>query len=181
MSTATPTQDFGAVNVDGRVSACDWPATAQHLDAHGWALFPKLSQPARCRDCHPLRRRPSVPQPHRHGAAWLRRGEYKYFTYPLPGHGRCPALDALSAPGSHREPMERIDGHPCSLPGCARGLHCAVPRGGADATDAACCCSMARATSTRCTRISTASTCFHCRSPSCSRSQTRTSRAASSY
>jgi hypothetical protein len=31
-----------------------------------------------------VRRRQSLPEPHHHGASRLRRGEYKYFAYPLP-------------------------------------------------------------------------------------------------
>ena len=85
MSTATRTHDLGAVNVDGRVSACNWPETAQHLDAYGWALLPRLLSASECAAIAALYADDHLFRSHivmaRHGFG---RGEYKYFTYPLP-------------------------------------------------------------------------------------------------
>ena len=180
MSTATRTHDFGAMNVDGRVSACDWPATAQHLDAHGWALLPKLLTASECAAIAALYADDRLFRSHivmaRHGFG---RGEYKYFTYPLPD--TVAALRSTLYPrlvpianrwnASMGIPVRYPDAHAdfimrCHEAGQTRPTPLLLQYG--------------EATSTRCTRISTASTCFHCRSPSCSRSPTRTSRAASS-
>jgi len=48
MSTATQTQDVSVVEGDRRVGDYDWPLIAQHLDAHGWALLPKLLTASEC-------------------------------------------------------------------------------------------------------------------------------------
>ena len=85
MNTATWTQDVTAVNADDRVAHYDWPLLAQHLDAHGWALLPKLLSASECARIAGLysddRRFRSHIVMARHGFG---RGEYKYFTYPLP-------------------------------------------------------------------------------------------------
>lgn len=64
----------------------DWPAITPHLDAYGWALLPKILTAHECAtiaDCYPDDRlfRSHIVMA-RHGFG---RGEYKYFTYPLPG------------------------------------------------------------------------------------------------
>jgi uncharacterized protein len=65
--------------------ALDWMAVAQDLDAKGFAVLPKLLTPAECEglsshysDDSRFRSRIDMT---RHG---FRRGEYKYFSYPLP-------------------------------------------------------------------------------------------------
>jgi len=63
----------------------DWVTLATHLDAHGWALLPKLFTSNECATAAALygdggRFRSRVVMA-RHGFG---RGEYKYFGYPLP-------------------------------------------------------------------------------------------------
>jgi len=77
---STGTKDLAA-----RVRAVDWTALAGDLDARGNALIPRLMVPAECRAIAGLyprdeRFRSRVVMA-RHGYG---RGEYKYFSYPLP-------------------------------------------------------------------------------------------------
>ena len=72
-------------DIDSRIQAFDWPGASVHLDAHGWALIPKLLTAAECHalaglydDDRLFRSRVIMA---RHGFG---RGEYKYFAYPLP-------------------------------------------------------------------------------------------------
>ena len=72
-------------DIDSRIQAFDWPGASAHLDAHGWALIPKLLTAAECHalaglydDDRLFRSRVVMA---RHGFG---RGEYKYFAYPLP-------------------------------------------------------------------------------------------------
>jgi hypothetical protein len=68
-----------------RVVDYEWPPITGHLDAHGWALLPKLLTPDGCAATAALyadeRRFRSHVVMARHGFG---RGEYKYFAYPLP-------------------------------------------------------------------------------------------------
>src|SRR4051794_19301322 len=68
-----------------RVAAVDWAAVAATLDAHGWAILPKLLSAGECDGVAALydesehfRSRIVMA---RHGFG---RGEYRYFAYPLP-------------------------------------------------------------------------------------------------
>src|SRR5262249_43107507 len=85
MSAATQTQTVSAVSVDHRISDYDWPLVAEHLDAHGWALLSKLLTAGECAAMAALYPHDRHFRSHivmaRHGFG---RGEYKYFTYPLP-------------------------------------------------------------------------------------------------
>ena len=72
-------------DIDSRIQAFDWPGASAHLDAHGWALIPKLLTAAECDalaglydDDRLFRSRVIMA---RHGFG---RGEYRYFAYPLP-------------------------------------------------------------------------------------------------
>jgi uncharacterized protein len=76
----TPASDIGA-----RVDAIDWPQAARELDAQGCAVLKGLLSPDECRalaalypDDQHFRSRIVMG---RHGFG---RGEYKYFSYPLP-------------------------------------------------------------------------------------------------
>ena len=86
MSTATRTPHVSAVEADRRVDDYDWPRIERHLDAHGWALLPKLLTADECATMAGLYADDRLFRSHiimaRHGFG---RGEYKYFTYPLPG------------------------------------------------------------------------------------------------
>jgi hypothetical protein len=88
-----------------------WPLIAEHLDAHGWALLPKLLTASECATMAGLYTDDRLFRSHivmaRHGFG---RGEYKYFTYPLPDRVTVPPHGALPAPGSDRQPVERIVG-----------------------------------------------------------------------
>lgn len=80
------------------ISTLDWPQIGEQLDAHGCAILRGVLDTAQCRalsgiydDEQPFRSRVVMS---RHGFG---RGEYKYFTYPLPR--RVAAIrDALYAP-----------------------------------------------------------------------------------
>lgn len=88
MSTQTkraPTAITSAKDVEQRVIAIDWERVSQDLDAHGSAMIKQLITPAECDALAQLypedgifRSRVVMAQ---HGFG---RGEYKYFSYPLP-------------------------------------------------------------------------------------------------
>jgi hypothetical protein len=63
----------------------DWPAAADALDTNGWAMLPRLLEPAACDQIATLYDAPEHFRSHvlmaRHGFG---RGEYRYFAYPLP-------------------------------------------------------------------------------------------------
>jgi hypothetical protein len=76
---------FATVDVAPRANAIDWARVHTDLDAQGWAVVPKLLSPAEADSISNL-----YPQDgcfrsqvimSRHGFG---RGEYKYFSYPLP-------------------------------------------------------------------------------------------------
>jgi uncharacterized protein len=75
----------GAMDIDARVGAYDWPIIADHLDANGWAMFEKLLTANECDAIASLYGDDRHFRSHivmaRHGFG---RGEYKYFSYPLP-------------------------------------------------------------------------------------------------
>jgi len=83
--------------IAARVEDIDWTQAAADLDAQGWAVLPNLLAPEECRELSALypddgnfRSRIVMG---RHGFG---RGEYKYFSYPLPEliAGLRPALYA---------------------------------------------------------------------------------------
>jgi uncharacterized protein len=85
MSSATTAGDVGALDIASRLTAYDSSRISDHLDAHGWAPFPKLLtalETAALASLYPDdgRFRSHVVMA-RHGFG---RGEYKYFAYPLP-------------------------------------------------------------------------------------------------
>ena len=97
--------DAGTDAIAARVAAIDWTRVASDLDAAGWARFPKLLSPAECRQTAELypddtRFRSKVIMA-RHGFG---RGEYKYFSYPLPDliAALRPALYERLAPIANR-------------------------------------------------------------------------------
>jgi len=85
VSTATETKEIDALNIDTRVGGYDWAIVSAHLDAHGWAMLPKLLTPSEAAAVAGFFNDDSRFRSHiimaRHGFG---RGEYKYFTYPLP-------------------------------------------------------------------------------------------------
>ena len=68
-----------------RVEAMDWPDIATRLDGNGWAVLPRLLSPDECGSLAGLYGEDGIFRSHiimaRHGFG---RGEYKYFSYPLP-------------------------------------------------------------------------------------------------
>jgi uncharacterized protein len=85
MSTATavgPTRD---TSIDRRIEAVDWARASADLDGHGWAMIDSILTADECRAVAGLyddeRRFRSHVVMARHGFG---RGEYKYFSYPLP-------------------------------------------------------------------------------------------------
>lgn len=71
--------------IEPRVSAVDWPRVASHVDARGWATLEGMLSPAECNAIAGLYEQRGRFRSHvimaRHGFG---RGEYKYFSYPLP-------------------------------------------------------------------------------------------------
>lgn len=81
----TPRVDAPADDIATRVSSIDWARSAEHLDAHGFATLEGLLSAEECKsiangydDDTQFRSRVVMA---RHGFG---RGEYKYFSYPLP-------------------------------------------------------------------------------------------------
>jgi uncharacterized protein len=81
-----PDDSLDAVaTVAGKIATIDWPRIETSLDMHGFAVVPALLSPVQCHalarqyDCESLYRSRVVMSRHGFG-----RGEYKYFTYPLP-------------------------------------------------------------------------------------------------
>ena len=170
-----------AADIADRVVALDWSVMAKDLDAYGCAVTAPLLTPDECEELAalypadaPFRSRVIMA---RHGFG---RGEYKYFAYPLPE----PIAELRTAlyplAGRNRQPLERGDGHRGPLSGEPPRLSGPLPQGRPAEARRRCCCSTVPATTTACTRTSTASMCFRCRRRCCCRSRTPISTAASS-
>src|SRR5689334_2391686 len=74
-----------SVAIKDHVEAFDWENVSAHLDSYGWAMIEKMLSPEECRALAGLyeddsRFRSRIVMA-RHGFG---RGEYKYFSYPLP-------------------------------------------------------------------------------------------------
>jgi hypothetical protein len=85
MNTTTNANTVSAMSIDSRLDAYSWSSISEHLDAHGWAMVKNLLTTSECQavaglyaDDHRFRSHIVMA---RHGFG---RGEYKYFTYPLP-------------------------------------------------------------------------------------------------
>jgi hypothetical protein len=85
MSSATNASDVSAVHIASRLEAFEPSRISEHLDAHGWAMFPALLTSGEAAAIAGLYEDDSRFRSHivmaRHGFG---RGEYKYFSYPLP-------------------------------------------------------------------------------------------------
>lgn len=81
----------GSGAIQARVEAVDWTKVHSDLDAQGWAIVPRLLTPEEANSIAGLYqqeqgfRRQIIMAQHGYG-----RGEYKYFSYPLP-----PLIEAL--------------------------------------------------------------------------------------
>jgi uncharacterized protein len=85
MSTGATLKIDRESSIASRVEAVDWADVSTHLDSHGWAMVEKMLTAEECRALAALyednsRFRSRVVMA-RHGFG---RGEYKYFSYPLP-------------------------------------------------------------------------------------------------
>jgi hypothetical protein len=85
MTVAVRAKPAAGKAIAGRVSAIDWPAIVAHVDGNGWSVLGRLLSPDECGDIAGLYGRDQGFRSHivmaRHGFG---RGEYKYFSYPLP-------------------------------------------------------------------------------------------------
>ncbi|HEX7790828.1 MAG TPA: 2OG-Fe(II) oxygenase [Afipia sp.] len=74
-----------ARSVAARIAQMDWSGTSAHLDAYGWAVLPHILSDG---DCRALANRYGEDGIFRSrivmGRHGFGRGEYKYFSYPLP-------------------------------------------------------------------------------------------------
>jgi hypothetical protein len=90
---------------DSRVAAMDWTGITAHLGGRGWAVLNGLLSANECRAVADLYSHDDIFRSHivmqRHGFG---RGEYKYFSYPLPGlvGGLRTALYPQLAPIANR-------------------------------------------------------------------------------
>ncbi len=64
--------------------AFDWQTISASLDSEGWAVLGGLLNPANAGRAPDSMARTISPKQSRDGAAWVGRGEYRYFAYPLP-------------------------------------------------------------------------------------------------
>jgi hypothetical protein len=83
MRLSARTMELAAIG--DRVDAIDWIALSAHLDGHGWATIAQMLSADECRAMAGLYGDDNQFRSHvimaRHGFG---RGEYKYFSYPLP-------------------------------------------------------------------------------------------------
>lgn len=84
MSLSMQLGEAGGVSLEARLEAVNWPGVEAALDAQGWALLNGVLTAGECREIAALYEggnfRSHVVMA-RHGYG---RGEYKYFSYPLP-------------------------------------------------------------------------------------------------
>jgi len=166
--------------IEARVDAVDWTKVQAELDVQGWAVAPKLLTHAEADSIAGLYSQERGFRSHvimaRHGFG---RGEYKYFSYPLP-----PLIQALrTAAYPHLVPIAnqwqermgkelRFPGdHAAFLDRCHQAGQPARPR---------CCSNTRRRITTASIATSTGSMSSPCRSRSCWINPARISRAASS-
>jgi hypothetical protein len=92
MSTAAKAKPLHirAKTIETRVEAFDWSSVSTDLDSYGWAVFGNVLSADECRAIASLYGEDSHFRSHivmaRHGFG---RGEYKYFSYPLPELIEC--------------------------------------------------------------------------------------------
>jgi hypothetical protein len=84
MSPLAPPEP-SVTSIEDRVDGLSWPEAADHLDRYGWAIVEKILSADECRAIAALYDDDDLFRSHvimaRHGFG---RGEYKYFSYPLP-------------------------------------------------------------------------------------------------
>ena len=95
----------------------DWTKVHADLDAQGWAVVPKLLTHAEADSIAGLYHQEQGFRSQvimaRHGFG---RGEYKYFSYPLPPLIQALRTAAVSPPRADSQPMARTHGQGCAFP-----------------------------------------------------------------
>jgi uncharacterized protein len=85
MRATVPALASAASAIAARVGGYNWSEIASHLDAHGWAVLEHILRPGECEEIARMYPREQGFRSQvimaRHGFG---RGEYKYFSYPLP-------------------------------------------------------------------------------------------------
>ncbi len=171
----------GAIDTSGApIDTFDWRAVEDALNDAGNALLPGLLTPEACDALAALYPRDSLYRSRvvmaRHGFG---RGEYKYFAYPLPGlieHLRTQLYPRLAPIANRWNQAMGIDvRYPAAHADFLRRCHDA-----GQLRPTPLILQYGPATTTACTRTSTASTSFRCRWRSCCPSPARTSPAANS-
>jgi hypothetical protein len=105
VKTATEIRNTGADRIDRRLVGYDWTGFSNHLDTHGWAILARLLTRDECAAIASMYDDERAFRSHvvmaRHGFG---RGEYKYFSYPLPDTiaGLRSALYSRLAPVANR-------------------------------------------------------------------------------
>jgi uncharacterized protein len=117
-----------ATDVAGRVKALDWERVSKDLDAQGYAMIERLISPAECEALAELYPEDGIFRSRvvmgRHGFG---RGEYKYFSYPLPDMiaGLRTSIYPHLVPMANR--WNTAMGIDARYPATARRFHRAVP------------------------------------------------------
>jgi hypothetical protein len=150
------------MDIAERVTAIDWKRISTELDAEGSAVIEELISSTECAALAALYpdekrfRSRIVMSRHRFG-----RGEYKYFSYPLPdliAKLRAALYPHLAVVANRWNSAMGVD---VRFPGTPPSSGAATRR--ASAGRRRCCCSTAPMTTTACIRISTASMSSRCR------------------
>ena len=105
-------------DIAARVDAVDWAQATADLDGQGCAVLKGLLSPDECDALAALYPRQNFRSRIVMGRHGFGRGEYKYFSYPLPDLIARIATRALRAASRRRQSLERDDGHrhPLSRP-----------------------------------------------------------------
>ena len=118
MSPATNPKTSSATNIDSGVDGYPWSKVSEHLDEHGWALVKNLLTSSECEAVAGLDADDRHFRSHivmaRHGFG---RGEYRYFTYPLPETVANAAAAAVRRGRLQRAPPGPVRRTRLSAPG----------------------------------------------------------------
>lgn len=171
----------GAKDIAERIKAVDWKRISDNLDAHGSAIIENLVAPEECEALAGLYPRDEIFRSRvvmaRHGFG---RGEYKYFSYPLPriiSDLRTSMYPKL-APIANR--WNRAMGIDVRFPQTTRISSNAAMRP-ASLVPPRCCCNTSRVTTIACIRTCTVNMCFRFSSLYCYRSRGGISRGVNLY
>ena len=177
-----PPEIAPAKDMAGRVKTRDWERVSNDLDAQGCAMIDRLLTPEECDAMAGLYQVDDMFRSRvvmgRHGFG---RGEYKYFSYPLPDivAGLRTSIYPqvwcrLRIAGTTQWVSTCVSRRRMPISSRAAMLRASVGR-------RRCCCNMRSAITTVCIKTCTASTSFRCRSLFCYPSRDGISRAASLF